>query len=176
MFEFATAAVLHVVMKSEGCLVVVLAGGGVVVVVGCATTACHITLHMVSPGSIRKWGLGDFNTTGYPLEQGFDVFVGQDSQVACHNWWPVHIQNGTDGSCLLPGNDFGKQGAHCIAANNSQCTWVNDLVTAQAVSFLRAHASQPDPPPFFIYVSTTTPHTGQLVRSVWHVPFECAHA
>eukprot|EP00750_Incisomonas_marina_P025017 INCI529.1.p1 GENE.INCI529.1~~INCI529.1.p1 ORF type:complete len:514 (-),score=67.48 INCI529.1:1737-3278(-) len=121
-----------------------------------------------------KWGLGDFNTTGYPLEQGFDVFVGQDSQVACHNWWPVHIQNGTDGSCLLPGNDFGKQGAHCIAANNSQCTWVNDLVTAQAVSFLRAHASQPDPPPFFIYVSTTTPHTGQLagVSSDWPTPYQ----
>ena len=28
-----------------------------------------------------KWGLGDFNTTGYPLNQGFDTFVGQDSQV-----------------------------------------------------------------------------------------------
>ena len=33
-----------------------------------------------------KWGLGDFGTSGYPLNQGFDTFIGQDSQVACHNW------------------------------------------------------------------------------------------
>lgn len=34
-----------------------------------------------------KWGLGDFNTTGYPLNQGFETFVGQAAQVACHNWY-----------------------------------------------------------------------------------------
>jgi arylsulfatase A len=37
-------------------------------------------------GLIGKWGLGNFGTTGYPLNQGFDVFVGQDTQVGCHDW------------------------------------------------------------------------------------------
>ena len=38
------------------------------------------------PTVFGKWGLGNFGTTGYPLSQGFDTFIGQDSQVACHNW------------------------------------------------------------------------------------------
>ena len=39
---------------------------------------------------VGKWGLGDFNTTGYPLAQGFDFFVGQTSQVDCHQWYITH--------------------------------------------------------------------------------------
>lgn len=30
---------------------------------------------------VGKWGLGNFGTTGYPNAQGFDHFVGQDSQL-----------------------------------------------------------------------------------------------
>ena len=32
---------------------------------------------------VGKWGLGNFNTSGYPLAQGFDYYVGQDTQVGC---------------------------------------------------------------------------------------------
>lgn len=35
-------------------------------------------------GIVGKWGLGNFGTTGYPLNQGYDYFVGQDTQVGCH--------------------------------------------------------------------------------------------
>jgi arylsulfatase A-like enzyme len=34
-------------------------------------------------GVVGKWGLGNFNTSGYPLAQGFDYYVGQDTQVGC---------------------------------------------------------------------------------------------
>ena len=44
---------------------------------------------------LRKWGLGNFGTTGYPLQQGFDWFVGQDTQVGCHNWYPTSVCNNT---------------------------------------------------------------------------------
>lgn len=162
----------------------------------------------------RKWGLGDFNTTGYPLEQvrgfvqtrfrrtscvrhelvfdttarrenrqkkyvcwalfcpltgqGFDVFIGQDSQVSCHNWYPSVIQNNTNGSCVLPLNQFPHgDGSYCIAENATKsCTWANDLVTTETVNFLRNHQDQQDSAPFFIYLSTTTPHVGDLVRMV----------
>ena len=29
---------------------------------------------------VGKWGLGNFGTTGYPLAQGFDYYVGQDTR------------------------------------------------------------------------------------------------
>ena len=32
-----------------------------------------------------KWGLGDYGSAGYPLAQGFDTFVGQDSQCSTIN-------------------------------------------------------------------------------------------
>jgi arylsulfatase A-like enzyme len=39
-------------------------------------------------GVLGKWGEGDFGSTGYPLAVGFDEFLGQDSQVGCHKWYP----------------------------------------------------------------------------------------
>lgn len=44
------------------------------------------SFHLMLAPVFGKWGLGDFGTSGYPLNQGFDTFIGQDSQVACHNW------------------------------------------------------------------------------------------
>ena len=39
-------------------------------------------------GVVGKWGEGDHGSTGYPLATGFDEFIGQDTQVGCHNWYP----------------------------------------------------------------------------------------
>ena len=44
-------------------------------------------------GIVGKWGLGNFGTTGYPLAQGFDYYVGQDTQVGCHDWYPLAVCN-----------------------------------------------------------------------------------
>merc|ERR1719262_1297516 len=51
-----------------------------------------------------KWGLGDHGSTGYPLNQGFDEFIGQDSQVGCHDWYPYVIQNGSNASRFVMAN------------------------------------------------------------------------
>lgn len=72
------------------------------------TVICYIILTYVilnvctATGLVGKWGLGeicsfcicsmssllmisgDFGTTGYPNQQGFDYFIGQDSQVGCN--------------------------------------------------------------------------------------------
>eukprot|EP01062_Namystynia_karyoxenos_P069260 TRINITY_DN64788_c0_g1_i1.p1 TRINITY_DN64788_c0_g1~~TRINITY_DN64788_c0_g1_i1.p1 ORF type:complete len:538 (+),score=156.10 TRINITY_DN64788_c0_g1_i1:100-1614(+) len=113
-------------------------------------------------GLVGKWGLGDFNTTGYPLAQGFDYFIGQDSQVACHDWYPTVLQNGTNGKQAL--NEASSLGKGCLlkpgTPGASRCTWVNDLVRTEGVAFIRGHAGGPKP--FFLYLSSTTPHTGEL--------------
>lgn len=113
-------------------------------------------------GLVGKWGLGDFNSSGYPLAQGFDYFVGQDSQVGCHDWYPTTIQNNTISD--QPLNTLENLGAGCLEKPGSQrakkCIWANDLVKAEAVGFVRAHASGARP--FFLYLSTTTPHAGFL--------------
>eukprot|EP01065_Artemidia_motanka_P050264 TRINITY_DN8558_c0_g1_i1.p1 TRINITY_DN8558_c0_g1~~TRINITY_DN8558_c0_g1_i1.p1 ORF type:complete len:628 (+),score=240.10 TRINITY_DN8558_c0_g1_i1:65-1885(+) len=113
-------------------------------------------------GLVGKWGLGDYGTTGYPLEQGFDYFVGQDSQVACHDWYPTVIQNNTDGK--QPLNDPSQLGKGCLkqpgTAGATNCTWTNQLDLDLGVAFIRQHAGGPKP--FFLYLASTTPHVGNL--------------
>ena len=40
-----------------------------------------------SSSQVGKWGLGNFGTTGYPLAQGFDYYVGQDTRKSHSCWW-----------------------------------------------------------------------------------------
>eukprot|EP01059_Diplonema_ambulator_P029375 TRINITY_DN4877_c0_g1_i1.p1 TRINITY_DN4877_c0_g1~~TRINITY_DN4877_c0_g1_i1.p1 ORF type:complete len:494 (+),score=155.67 TRINITY_DN4877_c0_g1_i1:37-1518(+) len=121
-------------------------------------------------GLVGKWGLGDFNTTGYPLAQGFDYFIGQDSQVACHDWYPSLIQNNTNDQYQVAGNAAANLGQQCLE-KDPKCTWINDLYTEKAVEFIKAHAA--DTKPFFLYFSSTTPHTGSLtnVANDYPTPF-----
>lgn len=105
-----------------------------------------------------KWGLGDHGTTGYPLSQGFDEFVGQDSQVGCHNWYPYIIQNGSNSAQTIPANkdaSFRSCGEHL-----QNCVWSNDLFLSSSLEYIRRRAKEPQP--FFLYFSTTTPHEGYM--------------
>ena len=45
------------------------------VTVAAALNATHTT------ALFGKWGLGNYGSFGYPLDQGFGTFVGQDAQV-----------------------------------------------------------------------------------------------
>eukprot|EP01064_Diplonema_japonicum_P026908 TRINITY_DN3851_c0_g2_i4.p1 TRINITY_DN3851_c0_g2~~TRINITY_DN3851_c0_g2_i4.p1 ORF type:complete len:499 (+),score=122.40 TRINITY_DN3851_c0_g2_i4:52-1548(+) len=122
-------------------------------------------------GLVGKWGLGDFNTTGYPLAQGFDYFIGQDSQVSCHNWYPSVLQNGTDDQCEIAANGPANLGTKCLESNPG-CKWANDLYSEKAVEFIERNANGEKP--FFLYLSTTTPHSGNLkgVVNEYPTPFQ----
>jgi len=134
------------------------------------TTVAKVLQPTYTTALFGKWGLGDFGTTGYPLSQGFDFFIGQDSQVACHNWYPHVIQNNTDGKCILSANEAANLGTPCLK-QNSKCEWSNDLYKTEAIDFIKAHAK--DTRPFFIYLASTTPHVGTLtgVSSSFPVPY-----
>eukprot|EP00049_Salpingoeca_infusionum_P008371 m.136398 g.136398 ORF g.136398 m.136398 type:complete len:626 (+) comp13994_c1_seq1:187-2064(+) len=123
------------------------------------TTVAEVLQEKYHTAILGKWGLGNFNTTGYPLVQGFDDFVGQDSQVACHNWYPYTIQNNTDGSYHLPSNQEASD-SNC-GEHHSKCKWLNDHIN-EAVSAYIANKSSSSKP-FFLFFSTTTPHVGDLM-------------
>lgn len=115
-------------------------------------------------GLVGKWGLGDVNTTGSPTAQGFDYFFGQDTQVGCHNWYPF---DGTPEGGRL----YRQSTPVTVAANEhasfatcgydvGKCNWANDMYGQEAAKFITAHAGKDQP--YFLYLSTTTPHEGTL--------------
>eukprot|EP01063_Lacrimia_lanifica_P008998 TRINITY_DN16044_c0_g1_i1.p1 TRINITY_DN16044_c0_g1~~TRINITY_DN16044_c0_g1_i1.p1 ORF type:complete len:534 (+),score=195.07 TRINITY_DN16044_c0_g1_i1:67-1668(+) len=106
-----------------------------------------------------KWGLGDVNTTGAPLAQGYDVFFGQDTQVGCHNWYPDGLVGRLmDGNAPHPVPENKDATFATCGPKIEKCKWSNDMYGEAAVEFIHAHHDVP----FFIYLSTTTPHEGYL--------------
>ncbi len=45
---------------------------------------------------IGKWGLGEVDQPGFPLNKGFDYFYGYLSQVHAHNYYPEFLYRNTD--------------------------------------------------------------------------------
>jgi arylsulfatase A-like enzyme len=122
-----------------------------------------------------KWGLGDgdsatgYSTSGYPLARGFDFFVGQSSQVGCHDWYPSVVQNQSDIASTVVANQY-IDTKNCLHSATPACYWANDMAAREGVGFIRAHAH--DAAPFFLYLATTTPHVGSLagVVNAWPTP------
>ena len=94
-----------------------------------------------------KWGLGRLGTTGEPLEQGFDEFVGYTNQVAAHNYYPTSLERNR-GSFPLPEN-----------VNDGRGIYSHDLFTAEALAFIAREWDKP----FFLYLPYTIPHNDQVV-------------
>jgi arylsulfatase A-like enzyme len=90
-----------------------------------------------------KWGMGMFETTGSPLNKGFDHHFGYNCQRHAHSYFPEFLYN--DGQRFpLPGNT-GK-GVGPIYAQN--------LIQADVLKWVRAKKDQP----FFLYYAITLPH------------------
>jgi arylsulfatase A-like enzyme len=98
-------------------------------------------------GCFGKWGLGDLNTTGEPLKQGFNEFSGYLHQVHAHWYYPEYlIRNGEE--YPLEGNGNGKR-----------TTYSHDVIAGHALEFIRRYKDEP----FFCYVPFTIPHLELLV-------------
>jgi len=142
---------------------------------GDATVASVLKQAGYTTAIAGKWGLGDgdaatgYNTSGYPLARGFDFFVGQSSQVGCHDWYPSVVQNQSDIGAAVAANQK-IDTADCLHSASPVCYWANDMAEHEGVGFIRAHAH--DAAPFFLYLATTTPHVGNLagVGNSWPTP------
>jgi arylsulfatase A-like enzyme len=129
---------------------------------------------MTLPGVLRqagyqtaafgKWGMGSFDSTGNPLKQGFDRFLGLTSQWQAHSHYPpaiwdndhlVPLQNGPQG---IPGHAGFPAGANPqdpqAYANFIGKDFGEDHYIQGAEAFIAQHAQQP----FFLYFASPLPH------------------
>ena len=94
-----------------------------------------------------------------PLQQGFDHFVGQVNQAACHNMYPKVIDSGNQtGNINLTLNWKSKSRSLCMN-NPSIYNYTTDIFQSQAIEWLKNVATNPTVP-FFLYLSFTVPHAG----------------
>jgi hypothetical protein len=103
-----------------------------------------------------KWGLGNFGTTGYPNAQGFDHFIGQDTQVGCHDWYPLSVCNDTVHEA--PINTKADLVYMDCLGPHATCTWANDLDRTEVgiLSYTACRCTRQHPPPTFIAIQTLT--------------------
>jgi uncharacterized sulfatase len=103
-----------------------------------------------------KWGLGDEGSAGLPTRQGFRHFFGYLNQHHAHNYYPAFLIRGERREPLknvVPGvGDFG------AGVATTKAEYAPDLITADALQFLRDQATQRVTRPFFLYFAPTLPH------------------
>jgi arylsulfatase A-like enzyme len=96
---------------------------------------------------VGKWGMGMFDTTGSPLNRGFDHFFGYNCQRHAHSYFPKYLYN-DDHRFDLPGNDGNTK------IEGKGAIYAQDLISAETLKFIRANKDRP----FFLYHSITLPH------------------
>jgi len=94
-------------------------------------------------GAFGKWGLGEAGSTGDPLNQGFDRFVGYNCQRHAHNLYPKYLINNRE-KLRLEGNTRGLTGKH----------YAPQVIADEMLKFIRESKDKP----FFVYYPTVIPH------------------
>jgi arylsulfatase A-like enzyme len=98
-------------------------------------------------GGFGKWGLGDSDTPGVAIKQGFDEWFGYYHQGHAHFFYPYWLVH-NDRRHMLPENEGGQRGKYS-----------HDVIQQQALDFIRRHKDEP----FFCYVPYTLPHVELVV-------------
>jgi arylsulfatase A len=120
-------------------------------------------------GAFGKWGMGSFESTGSPLKQGFDRFLGVTSQWVAHSHYPPYIQddgkkipldNGPDGT---PGHgnfpaDADPKDPQAYAPYIGK-DFSSDRTIVGAEAFIAQHKGKP----FFLYYASPLPHVALQV-------------
>ena len=94
-------------------------------------------------GAFGKWGLGRVNSSGDPLNQGFDTFFGYNCQRHAHNYYPKYLIHNKE-KIFLDGNNRSKTGKH----------YAPKLIADKAIEFIKENRNNP----FFLYYPTIIPH------------------
>lgn len=90
-----------------------------------------------------KWGMGFFDTSGDPNNQGVDHFFGYNCQRHAHSYFPTYLFD-NDQAFLLPGNDGQGVGE----------TYAQELIQNDMIRWLRENGDQP----FMLFYAITLPH------------------
>jgi arylsulfatase A len=94
-------------------------------------------------GAFGKWGLGGVNSSGDPLNKGFDRFFGYNCQRHAHNLYPKYLISDRK-KVPLEGNTRGPTGEH----------YAPQVIADEMLKFVRDHKDKP----FFLYYPTVLPH------------------
>lgn len=92
--------------------------------------------------TMGKWGMGMFDTSGSPFENGIDHFYGYNCQRHAHSYFPSYLYD----DCFridIPENDAGKKGVYA-----------QELIQQEVLRWVDAHAAEP----FFLFYAITLPH------------------
>ena len=109
-----------------------------------------------STALIGKWGLGEIDQPGHPLDQGFDSFFGYLNQVHAHNYWPDFLWRGRERVDLpnvvqlAPKAYAGFHGGW----SRERKVYSHDLFADEALKWIEARKNDP----FFLYLALTIPH------------------
>jgi arylsulfatase A-like enzyme len=105
-------------------------------------------------GLIGKWGLGEPDSPGSPLRQGFDFFYGYADQTHAHNHFPDFLwRNGRQEK--LP-NDRVPVGKGIGAGySTNRKVYAGDLFADEALRWIDARTGGP---PFLLHLSLVVPH------------------
>ncbi len=106
---------------------------------------------------IGKWGLGVESTTGDPLKQGFDYYLGYLCQVLAHNHCPGYLlENGhkvlLDNKVQHTDTSDWSKGLASYPIERNQFS--QDLFTEKALQFIEKNQKNP----FFLYFPVIIPH------------------
>ena len=115
--------------------------------------------------AVGKWGLGGPRSTGVPTKQGFDFFLGYLDQKQAHNFYPTHLWRNEEWYPLR--NKYFSPHQKLEGDPNDPTSYEKyggvdysiDVMTREAVDWLRANASKP----FFLYFAPTIPHVALQV-------------
>src|SRR5688572_12867140 len=110
---------------------------------GTVTVAQILTGAGYATACMGKWGMGMFDTTGNPLQNGFDHFFGYNCQRHAHSYFPTYLYN-DDKRFELPGNDGKGVGK----------TYAQDLIANEAIDWVGKQQDRP----FFLFYAITLPH------------------
>jgi len=118
------------------------------------TTVAKLLQKTHTTALIGKWGLGNLENGGHPLQNGFDYFFGQLGDMEAHRWYPGKMDRQNESFVV---NDMDIPGSACMAGG---CQWVNDMYREEAIQFIRTSAAQDKP--FFLYFAPTALHFGKV--------------
>ncbi len=90
-----------------------------------------------------KWGMGYFDSTGSPHNQGVDHFFGYNCQRHAHSYFPTYLYDDAQ-PFILPGNDGRGVGK----------TYAQELIQNDMIDWLKQHSDQP----FMMFYAITLPH------------------
>lgn len=136
---------------------------------GIATLPATLKRAGYATAAFGKWGMGGFDSTGSPLKQGFDRFLGVTSQWVAHSHYPPFIQDdgkkvpldngpeGTPGHGVFPA-DADPQDPKAYAPFIGK-----DFLSERTITGAEAFIAAQKDKPFFLYYASPLPHVALQV-------------